>query len=662
MPALYNEIEPYAVEWLRNLERRGDIAPGAVDARSVRDLAPDDVRDVAQFHAFAGIGVWSHALRLAGWPDELPVWTGSCPCFPAGTLVLTRRGYLPIEAVIVGDEVLTHRARWRTVQAVGSEEANLIRVRGQGHWGLLTTSNHPFLTGLEEWTPARNLAGKRWRTVAKVPTSDIPAIGNGRGVMFDRNRWRATGWKNGRSVYLGRYCTEAEAVTRRRRAQRDGEIDVRGADGSDPATLGFARFLGYWVGDGWTSGDSVHLCGALSDGPLLHEIMFGAGLSCSLSMERTGARGRCGSRDLVRWLNTHFGSTAAGKSLPAWLHGTTLEWRNAFLDGYWQADGHDGPGVRQFTTTSRALAVGVRVLLNQKGVSASILWHRTSSERHIKGRSVKTAGGFYRVSAYQRSRSFKFGGAHGIGYVRTVETAGRERVFNLAVSEDESYTADGVVVHNCQPFSVAGRRRGTSDERHLWPEWFRLIRECRPNVVFGEQVASPAGRTWFDAVSADLEGVGYAVGAADLCAASAGAPHIRQRLYFVAHLSSAGRVGDTGSTRLEGRQGERGDHATEQPAAERASGGIANFWSDAEWIPCLDGKARPVEPGTFPLAHGHSGRVAVVRARESTGASVQETHWYNRRGALQGIGNAIVAQVAATFVRAAMAALNVKTP
>ena len=81
----------------------------------------------------------------------------------------------------------------------------------------------------------------------------------------------------------------------------------------------------------------------------------------------------------------------------------------------------------------------------------------------------------------------------------------------------------------CQPFSVAGKRGGAGDERHLWPEWYRLIRECRPSIVFGEQVASPDGRDWLDAVSLDLEALGYAVGAADLCAAGVGAPHIRQR-------------------------------------------------------------------------------------------------------------------------------------
>lgn len=95
----------------------------------------------------------------------------------------------------------------------------------------------------------------------------------------------------------------------------------------------------------------------------------------------------------------------------------------------------------------------------------------------------------------------------------------------------------------CQPFSAAGKRRGTDDERHLWPEMLRLIRECRPATVFGEQVASAAGRDWLAGVRADLEELGYAVGAADLCAASLGAPHIRQRLFWVANASSKGRKG-----------------------------------------------------------------------------------------------------------------------
>ncbi len=80
--AYYNEIDPYAAQWLRNLIAAGHIAPGDVDERSIEDVKPDDLRQYKQCHFFAGIGVWSHSLRRAGWSDDRPVWTGSCPCQP----------------------------------------------------------------------------------------------------------------------------------------------------------------------------------------------------------------------------------------------------------------------------------------------------------------------------------------------------------------------------------------------------------------------------------------------------------------------------------------------------------------------------------------------------------------------------------------------------
>ena len=85
----------------------------------------------------------------------------------------------------------------------------------------------------------------------------------------------------------------------------------------------------------------------------------------------------------------------------------------------------------------------------------------------------------------------------------------------------------------CQPFSAAGKGDGFADERHLWPAWFHLINQCRPAVVLGEQVASKDGLGWLDLVQSDMEAAGYAFGAVDTCAAGFGAPHIRQRLYFV---------------------------------------------------------------------------------------------------------------------------------
>ena len=177
----------------------------------------------------------------------------------------------------------------------------------------------------------------------------------------------------------------------------------------------------------------------------------------------------------------------------------------------------------------------------------------------------------------------------------------------------------------CQPLSSAGQRKGHVDERHLWPAFHRLIAECRPPVIFGEQVASKDGREWFAAVRADLEHVGYACGAADMPAAGVGAPHIRQRLWWVGESDSAGRP-------------ERREAA--EAARHGSSAVAAGHWLDAEFLECADGKARPTQPGLHPLAHGIPGRVGRLRA----------------------YGNAIVPQVAAEFVQAFLEASEGAAP
>jgi DNA (cytosine-5)-methyltransferase 1 len=271
----------------------------------------------------------------------------------------------------------------------------------------------------------------------------------------------------------------------------------------------------------------------------------------------------------------------------------------------------------------------------------------------------------------------------------------------------------------CQPFSAAGKQEGFADERHLWPTWFNLIRQCRPAIVLGEQVASALD--WLDLVSTDMEDAGYAFGAADLCAAGFGGAHIRQRLYWVGHSRQpglegyAGHVTDGGGGRNRVDQLPRQAHLSGWPSglgdadsartqtgvsesSKRQSGdtevnddrgnrlfrsgegrsefsGLANakrdergqvsadagrrgegsgaeglgersgYGSDecrphaptlgrdaADWLYCRDGKWRPVEPGTFPLADAAASRVGRLRA----------------------YGNALDAETATQFVAAVM--------
>jgi DNA (cytosine-5)-methyltransferase 1 len=294
----------------------------------------------------------------------------------------------------------------------------------------------------------------------------------------------------------------------------------------------------------------------------------------------------------------------------------------------------------------------------------------------------------------------------------------------------------------CQPFSAAGQGAGFDDERHLWPHFFHLIGERRPAAVLGEQVASKDADPWIDLVQDDLEGLGYRVGAVPFPSAGVGAPHIRDRLYWVARadseqhnrsgaprarrrlqLANGGAVGGLADAHGSGLHGQRGGPVEHVEAREQGftqggafgwlddthlqglaghgrgeaegggvehgfrtaggpagatgeSGGLAyadherrdgecpllqrdesgriprhsletpgrgetmrpgptnGFWRAADWLGCRDGKWRPVEPGTFPLAHGASARVGRLRA----------------------YGNAINAEAARVFIEAVMEA------
>ena len=233
----------------------------------------------------------------------------------------------------------------------------------------------------------------------------------------------------------------------------------------------------------------------------------------------------------------------------------------------------------------------------------------------------------------------------------------------------------------CQPFSAAGKSAGFTDERHLWPAWEWLIRECKPAAIIGEQVSSTAADPWLDLVQADLEALDYAFGCVPFPSAGVGAPHIRDRAYWVGDSNSkparrnagaayaaqakygAGksdcyRPGDAGdafssrvaNTKLQQRQNSTtgSDEARGRDEESAALAGLCSdsrpgptngFWADADWLFCRDGKWRPVEPGTFPLADGTASRVGRLRA----------------------YGNAINAEAATVFIQSVMESLNTAT-
>lgn len=112
----------------------------------------------------------------------------------------------------------------------------------------------------------------------------------------------------------------------------------------------------------------------------------------------------------------------------------------------------------------------------------------------------------------------------------------------------------------CQPFSVAGKGKGASDARHLWPHLYRIMRGLQPAFAVGEQVAGAAGYAWLDGVQTDLEAEDYTCRAVDIPACSVGAPHIRNRLYWVAQRECVGlQARGDGASRSEGWSTLSGD-------------------------------------------------------------------------------------------------------
>jgi DNA (cytosine-5)-methyltransferase 1 len=206
----------------------------------------------------------------------------------------------------------------------------------------------------------------------------------------------------------------------------------------------------------------------------------------------------------------------------------------------------------------------------------------------------------------------------------------------------------------CQPYSTAGKRKGKEDERHLWPEMLRVIRECAPRYVVGENVRGLVG--WngglvFEEVCADLEAQGYAVQPFVLPACAIGAPHRRDRVWFVAYADNGQRkrqneklrTGWDASTGSRSRSvansdGLRLEHGTEPGSIAQGEREIRE--RIARQPPSTSWTGFPTVP---PVCGGDDGL-----PKELDGITFPK--W--RRESIKAYGNAIVPQVALQIFKA----------
>ena len=497
-PVWANDIDAHAVDTYNKISK-------------VTDPQWADAAELFEGHSAIAGDVRRAARELsAGMAD---VVVGGPPCFTAETLVLTARGHVPIAEVRTGDLVLTHRGRWRRVLATGSKIADTIMVRGQGA-AIETTAEHPFwsrsissrwnnrkrsyerLWADPEWVPAADLAHKGWAIASACEPLAVPGV---------------PGWQHG-----------------------------MGPD--------FWWLVGRWLGDGWVRRRKAHICCAFGEIAEIEVRMHSLGLAPAVGRQRSTARLTIYSSALADWLTDNFGVGAAAKRLPGWVFGMAAEQRAALLAGYFSADGYTRTAAGQpgVTTTSKALAVGLLNLVTGLGCTPTLQFIPRPAEQVIEGRQV-TQRSWWQVRWREvKTNQVRRTDDHLWTRVREVKP-GRSNVpvYNLEVEDDHTFTADGIVVHNCQAFSVAGRMDPADPRaRHVF-DFLGVVARVQPRAFVMENVAALARNQRWTAVIARLArtaGERYDTRLVVLNASHWGVPQARERMFLVGLPKGHGKV------------------------------------------------------------------------------------------------------------------------
>lgn len=478
------------------------------------------------------------------------VWL-SPDCFPSDTMVLTDRGYRAIQTIREGDMVLTHAGRYRRVYATMSTRKPVHEVDIQGVPTIRVSSEHPFYArpmsnvwDNENRRYKKTLGDPEWVTVTnlRVGRADMNTSGG------DRH-------------FCGTPCVFPVLPI--------PEVKGRGLD-IDERLMWLA---GRYVGDGWSRltddrAELVIICGKSEADEVFQKLnvwphegdrsKFG-----EIAWHRRDIETACqfstSHRGLVEWLRSEFGHGGAKKSFPAWALGCAENLRRALLDGYVSADGSSqsikAVKVVETVTISRALAFSTKSLAESLGYTAQVFEPRKNSSV-IEGREVSSSPVYrvrWRPSPLRRQTIRD--GLHNWSRVQRVSDANGEMdVFNISVEDDETYIADGIVVHNCKHFSkakggkpvdkkirglawVALRWAAVARPRVIMLENVEEFVTWGPVVVDGEGKSRPCpkrkGRE-FNAFVNALRRQGYQVEWRELRAADYGAPTIRKRFFLIA--------------------------------------------------------------------------------------------------------------------------------
>lgn len=396
----------------------------------------------------------------AQYRGKVDIVCGGPPCFTAGHLVLSEKGYVPIESIAVGDKVVTHKGRLRTVIRIGNARAEVGKITGVGICEHITcTPDHPFLS--VKW---RNQSTKRDNKYTKIETFESP-------------EWVAANDMPGRQ-----WCQLIE---------HDANDNHVVSTKFDAKTAMYVA--GMYLGDGWIREHEGKRKKSITLGinPAKYvklKSVIGDAVH-TVSPERTTVKVTIHDTAFAEWLEDNFAHYSHLKTIPSWVMGH--KYKSEFLRGFLDTDGHVKPdGKVSISTTSRSLAHGISDLLTAEGYVSGVAFVKTPETYVIEGRTVNQRD-YYQVRAYPAamSRKSRIYENMVLRAVSKFEPCGTDTVFNIEVDGDNSYIVQGAIVHNCQAFSVAGLRAGMDDPRgQLSINYMRALHAIKPRNAIVENV------------------------------------------------------------------------------------------------------------------------------------------------------------------------------
>lgn len=452
--------------------------------------------------------IWSNlkTFPLEKFRDKIDIITGGYPCFTKGNLVLTRDGYKPIEDIRKGDYVLTHKGRWRKVLSLMQKpNAPTTKVIGQGFVSIESTNTHPFYTR------------KRYRKW----NSDKRSYSR----LFESPEW-VYAEKLSKDTFVGQVQLREETIDRHSES--------------------FWFIVGRYLADGCRvqrndrpvgSGHVVLTVGKHKTKEIFEEVKKEFG-TLTEADERTVNRIQICRNDFYQFLE-QFGKGPDGKHIPGWVFGIGKSKLSRLLDGYLSGDGNKSMSGWRANTVSEKLAYSIAYLFQcVTGRVAGIRLQQTENSKVIEGRTVNQRN-YYVVDLPNKNKVAFQDNEYGWKQLKSIESTGCcKTVYNIEVDEDNSYTIGNVIVKNCQPFSVAGRRKGKDDPRHLWPYIEEAIEVIRPRTVFFENVEGHINLGLKEVIGS-LEERGYETTWGIFSASEVGAPHQRKRVFILANSRSA---------------------------------------------------------------------------------------------------------------------------